>query len=59
MKDQSPLQDESPIDELDEQLVAYLDGELSNDEVRELEDRLERTVPYAIGCANCKTAGRC
>ncbi len=40
MKDQSPLQDESPIDELDEQLVAYLDGELSHQEVRELEDRL-------------------
>ena len=40
MKDQSPLQDESPIDAMDEQLVAYLDSELSFDEVRELEDRL-------------------
>ncbi len=40
MKDRSPLQDESPVDELDEQLVAYLDGELSYEDVRTLEDRL-------------------
>jgi len=34
------FQDDSPIDELDEQLVAYLDGELSPEELRALEKRL-------------------
>ena len=34
------FQDDSPVDELDEQLVAYLDGELSREELRALEKRL-------------------
>ncbi len=32
--------DDRPVDDLDEQLVAYLDGELPPDEIREVEKRL-------------------
>jgi hypothetical protein len=34
------LHDDAPVDEIDEQLVAYLDGELHADEVRLLEQKL-------------------
>ncbi|MGV3486118.1 MAG: anti-sigma factor family protein, partial [Planctomycetaceae bacterium] len=34
------FQDDAPVDEVDELLVAYLDGELPPDEVRDLEKRL-------------------
>lgn len=34
--------DDSPVDEIDEQLVAYLDGELESDQRSELETRLGR-----------------
>lgn len=36
------LSDDSPVDELDERLVAYLDGELDPDERKELEIQLGR-----------------
>lgn len=38
----SILEDDSPVDPMDEQLVAYLDGELSPEERGELESRLGR-----------------
>lgn len=37
---QSSLQDDAPVDEIDEQLVAYLDGELPPEEVKLLEQQL-------------------
>lgn len=37
---QSSLQDDAPVDEVDEQLVAYLDGELPPEEVKLLEQQL-------------------
>ncbi len=37
---QIEFQDDAPVDEVDEQLVAYLDGELAPEDLRELEKRL-------------------